>query len=148
MWGQSLGAAAAVFAASELNDQVAAYILECPYRDLRTAVWNRMEYYLPPLLRNVAYAGATLVAPLVLPDVDTISPLKEASSIPQSSRVLVLAGDKDRRARPEEARDIHARLQGPARLVIVPGGDHVKLFEADPTIYQQAVLDVIAKCRQ
>lgn len=148
VWGQSLGAAATVFAASEPNNQVAGYILECPYQDLRTAVWNRMEYYLPPLLRNIAYAGATFVAPLILPEVDSISPLKEASIIPPSSRVLVLAGDKDRRARPEEARAIRARLQGPARLVIVPGGDHVKLLEADPMVYQEAVLDLIAKCRQ
>ena len=148
VWGQSLGAAAAVFAASDLGDQVSGYILECPYQDLRTAVWNRMEFYLPPLLRNVAYAGATLVAPLILPDVDSISPLKEASSIPQSSRVLVLAGDKDRRARPEEARAIHARLQGSARLVIVPGADHMKLFETNPMVYREVVLDLIAICRQ
>ncbi len=41
--GTSLGAAAATFAAEELGHRVHGYVLECPYRDLRTAVWNRAE---------------------------------------------------------------------------------------------------------
>ena len=41
--GNSLGSAAAIFAAGELGHRVAAYILECPYQDLKTAVWNRVD---------------------------------------------------------------------------------------------------------
>ncbi len=148
VWGQSQGAAAAIFAASELNDQVAGYIFECPYKDLRTAVWNRMEFYLPPLVRNIAYSGATLVSPLILSDVDKISPLEAASSVSKSSRVLILAGGDDRRARPEEARAILARLPSSSRLVIVAGADHMKLLEANPTGYQKAVWELIAQCRR
>jgi len=146
VWGQSQGAAAAIFAASELNDQVAGYILECPYRDLRAAVWHRMEFYLPPIVRNVAYAGATFVAPLILPEVDDISPVKEASSIPKSARVLILAGEKDWRAPPDEARAIHARVQAPSRLLIVPGADHVRFAKANSQLYQEAVLQLIGEC--
>ena len=41
--GNSLGSAAAIFAAGELGHRVAAYILECPYQDLKIAVWNRID---------------------------------------------------------------------------------------------------------
>ena len=148
IWGQSLGAAAAVFSAAEMNEPVKGCILECPYQDLRTAVWNRMEYYLLPLVRSIGYAGATLVAPLVLSDVDKISPLEAASSISKSSRVLILVGGKDCRAHPEEARAIFSRLQAPARIVIVPGADHMKLFETNPAVYQEAILQMIDQCRR
>ena len=46
--GNSLGAAAAVFAARDLGHRVRGYILESPYRDLRAAVWNRVEQGCPP----------------------------------------------------------------------------------------------------
>jgi alpha-beta hydrolase superfamily lysophospholipase len=147
VWGQSLGAAAAIFAAAQLADDVAGYILECPYQDLRTAVRNRTEYYLPPIVADVAYAGAAVVAPLVLPDVDRISPLEAASSIPESAHVLILAGDADRRARAAEARAIYERVRCDARLLIVPGGDHVKLLAADPVVYEEAALRLIGDCR-
>jgi fermentation-respiration switch protein FrsA (DUF1100 family) len=147
VWGQSLGAAAAVFAAAHLGDDVAGYILECPYQDLRTAVRNRMEYYLPPIIADVAYAGAAIVAPLVLPELDRISPLQAASSIPEPARVLIMAGGADRRARPAEARAIFERVRSQARLLIVPEGHHVKLLAADPTAYQEAALKLIRDCR-
>ena len=41
--GNSLGSAAAIFAAGELGHRVAAYILESPYQDLKIAVWNRVD---------------------------------------------------------------------------------------------------------
>lgn len=38
VWGQSLGSAAAIFAAKQLENRVSGYIFECPYQDLHTAV--------------------------------------------------------------------------------------------------------------
>ena len=148
VWGQSLGGAAAVFAVAELGDKVAGYILECPYQDLRTAVRNRMEYYLPPIIAAVGYAGAATVGPLVLPDLDRISPLEAAPSIRESACVLILAGGADRRARAREARAIFERVRSPARLVILPQGDHAKLIAADPAAYEEAVLRLIRDCRR
>jgi pimeloyl-ACP methyl ester carboxylesterase len=147
VWGRSLGAAAAVFAAGQLSNGVTGYILECPYQDVYTAVWNRMEYYLPPVVRHLAYAGAVIVAPLVLPEADKISPLDAAASIPESSRVLIMAGSNDRRARPEEARAVFERVRSHARLVIVPQADHLRLHEADAGLYEESVLKVIGACR-
>jgi alpha-beta hydrolase superfamily lysophospholipase len=147
VWGQSLGSAAAVFAAGELGGRVRGYILECPFRDLRTAARNRTELYLPPVLAQAAYAGLSLVSPLVLEDVDRISPLEAAGAIPESARVLVLAGGADRRARPEEARAIYERIASHARLVIVDGADHVRLQATDPEAYRDAVLGLVEECR-
>jgi hypothetical protein len=77
---------------------------------------------------QVAYAGAATVAPLILPDVDRISPLKAASSIPESARVLILAAGADRRACAAEARAIFERIQSHARLLVVPEADHLRLL--------------------
>ena len=43
--GRSMGAAAAVFAAEELKTDVAGYFLEQPYKDLKSAVWNRLQHH-------------------------------------------------------------------------------------------------------
>jgi pimeloyl-ACP methyl ester carboxylesterase len=80
--------------------------------------------------------------------VDAISPLHEASSIPKSARVLILAGEKDWRAPPEEAQAIHARVQAPCRLLIVPEAGHVRFLKADASLYKEAVLDLIEQCRK
>jgi alpha-beta hydrolase superfamily lysophospholipase len=146
VWGRSAGAAAAVFAAGHLGRRVRSYILECPFQDLRTAARNRTEAYLPPVLSQLAYAGLSVVAPLVLPDVDNISPLEAASAIPPTVPVLVMAGGADRRARPEEARAIYERVASHGRLLMVEGADHVRLFETDPAACRAAVLGVIEQC--
>ena len=58
--GRSMGAAAAIFAAEELKTDVAGYFLEQPYKDLTSAVWNRLQNHLPPVLDWVAYCGMRL----------------------------------------------------------------------------------------
>ena len=73
--GRSLGAAAAIFAAEDLKADVAGYFLEQPYKDLKSAVWNRLQHHLPPVLDWVAYGGLRLWSPAFLPvDPDRISP--------------------------------------------------------------------------
>lgn len=144
VWGQSLGSAAALFAAAELGERVQGYILECPYQNLRTAVRNRTRMYLPPVLDFVAYSGFSAVAPAVLPNVDEISPLKAAANVPGSAKVLVLAGELDQRATPAEARKIAAVIGERATLHVVPGGDHLTLAQADPENYRRVVLGFLA----
>jgi pimeloyl-ACP methyl ester carboxylesterase len=148
VWGRSLGSAAALFAAADLGDRVSGYILECPYRDLRTATRNRTRTYLPPGLEFVAYTGFSTVAPLVLPHADAISPLDAARGVPPSARVLVLAGSADRRATLAEAADIAGAIGPRAELVVIEGGDHLQLAAADPERYRNAILAHLERCRQ
>ncbi|MBP3959600.1 alpha/beta fold hydrolase [Gemmata sp. G18] len=150
VWGRSLGSAAALFAARDLGTRVYGYILECPYRDLRTAVWNRLHSRLPPVLDHIAYAGLRITAPIVLPDFDRIAPIEAAPGVPRETPVLVLAGGRDSRATPDEAREIVARLGPRTELVVIEEGDHLELSEAGPDQYRSAVfgfLDLIARER-
>jgi uncharacterized protein len=145
VWGSSLGAAAAIFAAKDIGNQASGYILECPYQDLHTAVRNRTEVYLPPLLDRVAYFGLLTVSPLVLSNADQISPVEAVTAMPGDIPVLILAGGADRRARPEEANAIYRRIQTQAELVILEEADHMKLLQAGPVQYRQKVLAFLRK---
>jgi alpha-beta hydrolase superfamily lysophospholipase len=143
--GSSMGAAAAVFAARELGGRVRGYILESPYRDLRTAVWNRVENVLPLGLSHAAYLGLNLVTPVFLPHLDEISPLKAIAGIPADVPVLILAGGGDHLARPHEARALHEQVASHGRLVFFPGTGHGDLLGARPELYTD---NVLAFCRE
>jgi len=147
VWGQSLGSAAALFAAQQLGERVRGYLLECPYQDLRTAVRNRTRVFLPPGLDVLAYSGLVAVSSFVLPTLDQISPQEAAAGVPKAVPVLILAGTADQRARPEEARAIAARI-GHAEVVVVEGGDHSRLEEPDPERYRRIVTDFLARVQQ
>ncbi len=139
--GNSLGAAAAVFAGRELGRRVRGYILESPYRDLRAAVWNRVEQALPPVLDLAAYAGLNLVAPVFLPHIDEISPIKAIAGIPEDVPVLILAGGGDHLAPLDEARELHEQVASHGRLVVFPGDGHGDLLGARPELYTATVLE-------
>jgi alpha-beta hydrolase superfamily lysophospholipase len=138
--GASLGAAAALFASAALDHRVAGYILESPYKDLKTAVRNRTESALPPVLDWVAYRGLLIAAPFILPHWEQVSPLAAIGGIPADVPVLILAGGEDRSARPGEARALHDRVRAHARLVLFEHGGHMNFPEIAPERYRQAVL--------
>jgi len=137
--GTSMGAAAAIFAASELGERVRGYILESPYRDLHRAVRNRTSLYLPAVLDQIAYAGVVVVGPLVLPDADRIAPIDYVDGIPASVPVLFLSGTEDERACPSEAQALCDRIAGHATLALFEGAGHGSLIRADPQRYRAAV---------
>jgi alpha-beta hydrolase superfamily lysophospholipase len=141
--GTSMGAAAAVFASAGLGRRVGGYILESPYRDLRTAVWNRVENALPPVADAIAYRSLIAVAPLVLADLDRIAPVEAIADVPSDVPVLILAGEGDRKARPEEARALFERVRDHGELHVFPGADHLKMRHVDPARYRRAVLGLI-----
>jgi len=147
IWGRSLGSAAAMFAASELGNRVGGYALECPYRDLRTAVHNRTRARLPPLLSWVAYAGLSLTAPLVLGDVDRISPRDASAGVPKDIPVLLLAGGNDPLATPSEAIALAERIGSRAQVVVFEGAGHLELRQTDPIRYREIGLRFLASCR-
>jgi pimeloyl-ACP methyl ester carboxylesterase len=103
--------------------------------------------YLTPVVEAVAYAGLAVTVPLVLPDVDRISPADAAARVPRDVPVRLLAGGADRRATPDDARAILARLGPAADLVVIDGGDHLALDRADPVRYRAAVREFLAARR-
>ena len=146
--GQSMGAAAALFAAEELQHRVDGYILECPYESLFTAVRNRTRAELPVGLDWLAYAGLRVVAPLVLPDAPRINAAAAADRMPEGIPVLILAGGDDDRATPEEAQNIARQLGGRARVEIIPKARHVHLCDCDREKYQSLVLEFLDGIRK
>ena len=109
--GTSLGAAAAIYAAGTLEMRVFGYILESPFTDLRTAIRNRTENYLPFPLDRIGYAGMALTGPFVLTDLDRMAPLAAIGAIPTSVPVVLLAGGRDRESRPDEARAFYEQIR-------------------------------------
>ena len=146
--GLSMGAAAAVIGSGELADRVEGYILESPYRDLRTAVRNRTQNALPPLLDRIAYLGLLIVSPLVLPNLDKTAPVEAIKAIPADVPVLILAGEEDPVARPVKARAIFDRVQSHGRLVFLPHAGHLNFPETCPDLYQQVLFEFIDEVRK
>ncbi len=137
--GNSMGAAAAVFAARELGHRVCGYILESPYQSLKIAVWNRVNEALPPGLSHLAYLGLRAVAPAFLPHLDAIAPVDAIVAIPGDVPVLILSGADDQLARPDEARALFDRVADHGRLVVFPGAGHGDLLREAPGLYARTV---------
>jgi alpha-beta hydrolase superfamily lysophospholipase len=140
IWGASLGSAAAIFAMPDVGKDVQGLILECPYRDLETAVWQRMQYYLPPVLDRLGYLGIRIAGGIFLPHLHEISPLKGMKMIPVSVPVLILAGGADRRARPSEAEELHEQIASHSRFEIIENADHLKLWETNEVQCRATIL--------
>ena len=136
IWGISLGSASALFAAPQVGTQVKGYILESPYRDLKTAVNHRMNLFLPPVLNTAAFKGLMFVAPMMLPHYEEIAPINAAKLVPRDVRVLVLAGEKDDRTPVCDVQEITDQLGSRAKLCTMPGAGHCKLLTTDRKTYR------------
>lgn len=126
LFGSSAGAAASVFAAAELDDDVDGLILLGPYADLRDAVRRRTERYLWPGFDLLAYGALLSGGRLALPELDRIRPEAAATRVSRRTRALLVAGGDDDRAPPTDARRI-ARGLAHARVVVAPGMQHEDL---------------------
>jgi uncharacterized protein len=145
--GKSMGAAAAIFAAGRLGHRVAGYILESPYQSLTIAVRNRTRNALPPVLDWIAYRGLLLVAPLVLPDLEKISPVEAIEAMPDDVPVLILAGELDPVARPGEARAIFERVKSHGTLVVFDRGAHMNFLDIEAERYKKLLFDFAGRIR-
>jgi uncharacterized protein len=144
--GRSLGAAAAIFAARELGHDVAGYFLEQPYKDLKSAAWNRLENHLPPVLDHAAYLGLLLWGPWALGvDPAQVSPYEHIAEIPPDVPIVLATGSADRHARPEDVVALYGRVQSHARLVIFEGAVHEGLDSRDPQLYWSALDELLQR---
>jgi pimeloyl-ACP methyl ester carboxylesterase len=137
VFGSSLGAAAALFAAPELGGGVQGYLLESPYEDLRVATRNRLAMQLPGALVEPTLALLALWSWAFLPvSMDDLAPVEAATRMPTSAEVVVLAGGEDRHATPEEARRVVAAIPGRATVVVLPGVGHSALWGRYAAVFQ------------
>lgn len=132
VWGTSMGAAAACFACEGLGDKVSGYILECPFQNLRIATRNRVQLVFPAGVEYAVYQSLNLIAPVFLGDIDRIAPETAAAKIAPGVPMLILAGEHDRLATPQESMAI-AQSAGPcARCCVIPNGQHSNLIFTNP----------------
>jgi pimeloyl-ACP methyl ester carboxylesterase len=111
-------------------------------------VRNRTENALPPPLDRIAYLGLLVVSPLFLPDLEKIAPVEAISGIPADVPVLILAGDEDPVARPDEAQTILGRVRSHGRLVLFKHAGHMNFPETYPDLYQRSVLGFLREIKK
>ncbi len=140
--GRSLGAAAAIFASGEINSNVLGYILESPYYDLKEAVRNRLELYLPGVVSDLAYWNVLFFSNIYLEDLSAISPYDSAKNLPVDKPVVFLAGEEDKRAPLKDILSISSRVQG-SEVVIFNGAKHESLFRYDADKYLEQIERVV-----
>lgn len=137
--GHSLGAAAALFSARDCAGHVSGYVLESPYLDLSTAVWNRCDNQLCHPFSDSAYWGLRLWAAVFLPESPKlIRPVDHVAEIPAGVPVTIIASKDDRHARLWEAEEFARRAGGRAKLVAM-GGKHGHIFAENREEYLAAI---------
>ncbi len=144
--GRSMGAAAAVFAAKELDHRVHGYVLESLYSDLRTAARNRTRMHLPPVIEWIGFQGMVLTAPLLLPKADDIAPVRAIADIPADIPVLLLTGERDRHATSAESRLLFERVRSHGQLEVFGDGGHNVLRNSDGDRYRILMQSFLDKC--
>ncbi|MGO8689788.1 MAG: alpha/beta hydrolase [Thermoguttaceae bacterium] len=146
--GDSMGAAAAIFAAGQLQDRVAGYFFNHPYKDLDTAVWNRLQHQLGPGLDWVAYGGLKLWAPLFLPiAADRVSPYDSLQDIPATVPVVFVTGSADPNARLPEVQAMYQRIRSHAKLVVFEGAGHKQMENYDRRLFRATLLQFLESGR-
>lgn len=116
--GASLGAAVALQEAAD-DRRVTAVVAAETFSDLRTVATERAPFlFIPPIVRRafrIAEARGHF-------KVDEVSPRIAAQRI--AIPVLLIHGAEDRETPPSHSARVLAALNGPKRLVLVPGAGH------------------------
>lgn len=141
--GNSMGAAALCYA-SPLIPGLAAVILESLYYDLASAFRNRIGCGYPPWFRRFAPGIIWVTERRLRLRLAQLSPAENIARLGPIP-VLVLTGQEDLHAPPEDAERLHARCQGPKELYLVPGAGHRDVCEAGGEEYRQRVLDFLGR---
>jgi len=144
--GESLGAAAALFAARECADSVRGYVLAAPYGSLDSAVWNRCDGHFIPPFSQAAYAGLQLWAPVFLPvSAKEISPGDHLREIPETTPVTIFASEADRSARIDEVRSLAETVRTHGRLVVARSGGHGNFLKLHEDEYRKEILELLRR---
>lgn len=138
LWGVSMGAAAALMAASE-TPQVAAVISDSSFLSFREVIVHhaRLFFHLPsfPIVDEGIYWAAWRGG-FKPSDFD----LRKAVQGINPRPILLVAVEGDKRMPPSIARELYAQSTSPASaLVVVPGHRHGEGFNSGKAEYEQAV---------
>jgi len=118
LMGTSLGGAVALQEAADDN-RVSIVVSAETFSDLRTVASERAPFFFTAGTMRAAFQ---LAAEQGRFDVDAVSPQNAAARI--TAAVLLIHGGADTDTSPEHSRRVFAALQGPKRLIIVPGATH------------------------
>ncbi|NNE23812.1 MAG: alpha/beta fold hydrolase [Rhizobiales bacterium] len=138
--GQSLGGAAAIFAAQRAKAD--AYVLEAVYSTLREALENRLairldragHYMAPLLLWQVSWRLGF--------EPDALSPSGKIQQL--EAPVLIVTGENDRRTTIANAKTLFANAREPKTFWTVPGARHQDFHLFDPAEYEQRILTFLS----
>jgi pimeloyl-ACP methyl ester carboxylesterase len=116
--GTSLGAGVAVQEAAE-DDRVDGIVAAEIFSDLRTIAIERAPWF---FTRGAIDRAIALAESRAQFDVDAVSPLAAAGRV--TAPTLVIHGADDSETLPAHSERVYAALQGPKRLILVPGAGH------------------------
>lgn len=134
VWGYSMGAATALFAAHELDRRVAGYLLEAPYARLGPAIESRVQRRLVEPFASAAYLDLWLYGHALPAHFDAINPIERVADIPAGVPTVFVSGDADRRAPLSDVEEMVARRPGTA-LLVLQGATHDRAFATHRETY-------------
>jgi len=139
--GTSLGGAAALFAAPQLDAD--AVILEAVYPALDAAVENRLRIR----MGGIGAAFAPLLLAQIRPAVGVWpSELKPVERIGQlRCPVLVIGGSRDRHTTAADTQRLYEAARAPKELWMIEGADHADFLRAWRQDYESRVLDFLGR---
>lgn len=139
--GQSLGGASAALAGRDLDAD--AVVLEAVFGDIETATANRLHNYL-------GFAG-DLAAPLLVTAAgwrlalspDDLAPARAIANV--KGAVMIIAGEADIRATPQDGRRIFDATHEPKEFWLVPAAGHLDYLRFAPDAYRAHVLPFLRR---
>ncbi|MEQ1932437.1 MAG: alpha/beta fold hydrolase, partial [Fimbriimonadaceae bacterium] len=137
LYGSSMGAAASCFAVGERSDGVRALILDSAYDCLNDAILGWWHFLGGKWLRTLLWPTLPISA-LVLgvnPNKTSVSGALKKAHLP----TLILHGERDRLAEPQDARNNAAALGDLAQIAWMPNSNHSEGRWLYPTQYYEAL---------
>ncbi len=129
--GFSYGGSVALETVAREPERVDGLVLDSVFADLRGAVRNRCELFLPPVLEDLATRSLFAAAPIAFPELDDVSPERCCAAVRADLPVLVLRGANDTRVSAAETEQLVSALGARSTSATISDADHDRCFEAD-----------------
>src|SRR5262249_54531513 len=139
--GFSMGGAALCFAGAHVG-QVNAIILESVYHDLASAFARRLGTGYPAWIERLNHGTICITERRLGLKLHQVSPVDHIGSLPPAP-TLLMTGEADPHAPPEDAERLRARCPGTSELWLIPDAGHHDTVEAGGVPYQRRVLEFL-----